>query len=209
VVGLARPGEEKALYFASAAEFREWLERNHASAAELWVGLYKKGANQAGLTYPEAVEEALCFGWIDGLARSRDAASYVQRFTPRRRGSNWSAVNIAKVAELELQGRMTPAGRKAFEERDRRKDATYSYERAAAKLLPDEELRLQAEEAAWRQWQAETPSYRRSVAHWLRDAKREETRQRRLAALVEDSAAGRRIKPFRQLERDAAGRIGR
>jgi uncharacterized protein YdeI (YjbR/CyaY-like superfamily) len=116
------PGEEPAIYFGSAADFRTWLAANHDSATELWVGLHKKGSPKTGLRYQEAVEEALCFGWIDGLTRSRDADSFVQRFTPRRPGSGWSAVNIAKVAELTRQGRMQPPGVRAFAERDKRKD---------------------------------------------------------------------------------------
>ncbi len=120
-----------AMFFAAAADFRAWLAENHDSASELWVGYYKKGSGRGGMTYAEAVEEALCFGWIDGLIRGLDEARYIQRFTPRRRSSSWSAVNIAKVAELERLGRMQPAGLRAFEERDRRKDASYSYERQA------------------------------------------------------------------------------
>jgi uncharacterized protein YdeI (YjbR/CyaY-like superfamily) len=113
-------GEEPAVYFDSAEDFRAWLAANHDSAAELWVGLYKKGSPKVGLRYGEAVEEALCFGWIDGLTRSRDADSFVQRFTPRRPGSNWSMVNIAKVEALRRQGRMQPAGIAAYEQRDPR-----------------------------------------------------------------------------------------
>ncbi len=120
---IPRPGEEPALFFGSAADFRRWLEDNHETAAELWVGFYKKGARRGGMTYAEAVDEALCFGWIDGLARGRDTDSYVQRFTPRRPDSNWSAVNVAKVAELIGQGRMRPAGLRAFEQRDRHRPA--------------------------------------------------------------------------------------
>jgi uncharacterized protein YdeI (YjbR/CyaY-like superfamily) len=117
-------GEEPAVYFDSAEDFRAWLAANHESAAELWVGLYRKGSPKAGLRYEEAVEEALCFGWIDGLIRSRDADSFVQRFTPRRPGSNWSMVNIAKVEALRRQGRMQPAGIAAYEQRDPRRDGS-------------------------------------------------------------------------------------
>jgi uncharacterized protein YdeI (YjbR/CyaY-like superfamily) len=194
-----RPGEEPAIFFSSPADFRRWLEENHATARELWLGFYKKGARRAGLSYAEAVDEALCYGWIDGLTRRRDEEAYVQRFTPRRPGSNWSMVNIAKVEELRRDGRMRPAGIAAYEQRDPRRDGVYSYERRAA--LPAElEARLRADEAAWAYWQAETPSYRRGAVGWVLEAKREQTRERRLAELIADSAGGRRIKPYRQLQ---------
>jgi uncharacterized protein YdeI (YjbR/CyaY-like superfamily) len=190
--------------FATAADFRAWLEENHATAGELWVGYYKKASGKSSMTYAEAVEEALCYGWIDGITRSFGADVYANRFTPRRPKSNWSAINIAKVAELQKQGRMRPAGLRAFEQRDPRRDAVYSYERRAE--LPTEiEARLRADKAAWAYWTAETPSYRRGVIQWLLDAKREETRERRLADLIDDSAAGRRIKPYRYFESQRAG----
>jgi uncharacterized protein YdeI (YjbR/CyaY-like superfamily) len=204
-----RPGEEPAIFFASPSDFRRWLEENHATARELWLGFYKKGAGRAGLTYAEAVDEALCYGWIDGLTRRRDEAAYVQRFTPRRPGSNWSVVNIAKVEELRRQGRMQPAGITAYEQRDPRRDGVYSYERRAA--LPAEmEVRLRADEAAWAYWQTETPSYRRGAVGWVLEGKREQTRERRLAELIADSAAGRRIKPYRYFEEPRSGsKLGR
>ena len=130
------PPPEAVRIFDSAADFRRWLEENYATAGELWVGYYKKGVGKRSMSYAEAVEEALCFGWIDGLTKSF-GDFYANRFTPRRKGSNWSAINIAKMAELERAGRLHPAGRKAFEERDRRRDAPYSYERAPAGL-PEE-----------------------------------------------------------------------
>jgi len=182
--------------FPDAVAFRAWLEANHAEAGELWIGYYKKGVAKAAMTYAEAVEEALCFGWIDGKARRIDDEMTGQRFTPRRKGSNWSAINIAKIAELSAAGRMHPAGLRAFEARDRRKDATYSYEQPPASLAPEWEERFRAESRAWAAWQAETPSYRRTATHWVMSAKRAETRERRLATLIADSAAGRRVKPF-------------
>lgn len=182
--------------FASAADFRAWLEEHHASAGELWIGYYKKGVPKTSMTYPEAVEEALCFGWIDGQSRRVDDEVTAQRFTPRRKTSSWSAINIAKVADLRAAGRMHPAGIRAFEERDQRKDASYSYERPAAELPPEWIERFRADAEAWAYWQAETPSYRRTVTHWLLSAKRPETRERRLATLIADSAAGRRIGPM-------------
>jgi uncharacterized protein YdeI (YjbR/CyaY-like superfamily) len=185
--------------FERAADFRAWLEANHASARELWVGYYKKGAGKTSMTYAEAVEEALCFGWIDGLTKSF-GEFYANRFTPRRKGSNWSAINIARMAGLERAGRLHPAGRDAFEQRDRRRDAVYSYENPARQLLPEMERRLRANDAAWRYWQSETPSYRRGAAAWVLDAKRETTREKRLAELISDSAASLRIKPYRYFE---------
>jgi uncharacterized protein YdeI (YjbR/CyaY-like superfamily) len=186
--------------FESAADFRAWLEENHESAPELWVGYYKKGAEKTSQTYAQAVEEALCFGWIDGVTRRISDEVYANRFTPRRRTSNWSGVNIAKVAQLIEQGRMRPAGLRAFDERDRRKDASYSFERPPIDLPPALELRLRANTDGWAYWQATGPAYRRDATRWVLDAKRDETRERRLQALIDDSAAGRRIKPLRRNE---------
>lgn len=186
----------KVTTFADAAAFRAWLEANHDRAAELWIGYYRKGVPKTAMTYSEAVEEALCFGWIDGKARRIDDEVTGQRFTPRRKRSNWSAINIAKIAELSAAGRMHPAGLRAFEERDRRRDGSYSYERPAATLPPEWEARFSADARAWATWQSETPSYRRTATHWVMSAKRAETRERRLTSLITDSAAGRRAKPF-------------
>ena len=142
--------------FPTAADFRRWLEEHHDTASELWIGYYKKGVPKTSMTYAEAVEEALCFGWIDGQARRIDDEVTAQRFTPRRRTSSWSAINIAKIAELTAAGRMHPAGVRAFEERDRRKDAIYSYERPPQELLPDWLERFEADADAWAHWQSET-----------------------------------------------------
>lgn len=193
---VAPPSREEVRVFASADEFRNWLEANHDSARELWVGYYRKGAPKRSMTYLQAVEEALCFGWIDGITRRIDEEVHANRFTPRRKGSSWSAVNIAKVAELRAAGRMHPAGLKAFENRDRRRDGVYSYENAARQLPAAEEGRLRANPEAWAFWQSQPPSYRRNAAYWVLSAKREETRERRLETVIADSAAGRRIKPL-------------
>jgi uncharacterized protein YdeI (YjbR/CyaY-like superfamily) len=189
-------GPPDATIFATAAEFREWLEANHDSATELWVGYYKRHSPKASMTYAEAVDEALCFGWIDGQVRRIDEDVYANRYTPRRAGSSWSAVNIAKVTELVASGRMHPSGLRVFEERDRSKDAGYSYEVAPAELPPEWEKRLEADTAAWSYWQSETPSYRRTATHWVVSAKRPETRERRFTTLLADSASARRVKPF-------------
>ena len=191
------PDRSDVRIFAAPAEFRAWLEANHDSASELWVGYYKKATGKTSMTYAEAVEEALCFGWIDGLTFRIDDEVHTNRFTPRRKGSNWSAINIAKMGELEAAGRLHPAGRRAFAERDRRKDAVYSYERPPAELPADWVRRFQEDGAAWEHWQAETPSYRRQATYWVVSAKRPETRRRRFETLLADSAAGRRIAPMR------------
>ena len=185
------------VFFATPAELRAWLELHHADRDELWVGLYKKASGRPSVTWPEVVDEALCFGWIDGVRRSLGPDSYVNRITPRRPRSNWSAVNIKRVGELIEAGRMTPAGLAAFEARTDDRSAIYSYEqRRAATLEPDQEERFRAAAAAWEWFQARPPSYRRAAIHWVVSAKRPETRERRLQTLIEDSAAGRAIKPL-------------
>jgi uncharacterized protein YdeI (YjbR/CyaY-like superfamily) len=194
---MAAPVPTDVVVFADAAGFRAWLEENHAVASELWVGYYKKGVAKTSISYPEAVEEALCFGWIDGIGRRIDDEVHANRYTPRRRGSGWSAINIAKVAELTTAGRMHPAGLRAFEERDRRKDPSYS-----ADILPDDlpdeaQDLIRANPAAWTYWQQQPPGYRRLTTRWVLSAKRQETRERRLATLIEDCSAGRPIKPMR------------
>jgi uncharacterized protein YdeI (YjbR/CyaY-like superfamily) len=187
-----------ATIFASPADFRAWLEANHDTSGELWVGYYRRGSGKSSMTYAQAVEEALCYGWIDGVARRVSDEVYANRFTPRRRGSNWSAINIARVGELTAAGRMHPAGLRAFVERDRRRDASYSYEQAPVELPAEWIERFRANPAAWSYWQSETPSYRRTACHWVASAKRPETRERRLVTLIADSAAGSRVKPLRR-----------
>jgi uncharacterized protein YdeI (YjbR/CyaY-like superfamily) len=181
--------------FAKAADFRRWLEKHHDSERELWIGLYKKGATKTAMTYPEAVDEALCFGWIDGQVHAVDDEVRAQRFTPRRPTSSWSAINIRKIARLTAEGRMHPAGIRAFEERDRRKDATYTYERTL-ELDPDRLRRLKADAMAWTHWSAQPPGFRRGAMNWVMSAKREETRERRFAELLATAAAGTRPRPF-------------
>jgi uncharacterized protein YdeI (YjbR/CyaY-like superfamily) len=182
-------------YFESPAALRDWFEANHESAGELWVGQYRKASGRSTVTWSEAVDEALCVGWIDGIRYSVDGERFVQRFTPRRKGSNWSAINIAKVEELTAQGRMRPAGLLAFEGRSEARSAVYSYEqRHLATLDPEEEAAFRANDAAWTGWQARPPSYRKAATYWIVSAKRPETRARRLATLIADSAAGRMVK---------------
>ena len=204
---IQRPRREEVLVFPTTHELHRWFETNHDTAPEAFIGFHRKGVDKPSVTYAEIVEEALCFGWIDGITFRVDDEVTANRYTPRRRTSNWSAINIAKVAELRAAGRMQPAGLRAFEERDRRKDATYSYERPEVALPVDWLARFRADESAWRTWEAEAPSYRRTVTHWVMSAKRPQTRKRRFMALLADAAAGRRIGPMRvrsdQRDRDS------
>jgi uncharacterized protein YdeI (YjbR/CyaY-like superfamily) len=181
--------------FRGPSAFRLWLEKHHSSDSEVWVGYYKKGVRKLSITYPESVEQALCFGWIDGITYRINDEVHATRFTPRRRGSNWSLANIAKVAELEKAGLMHPAGRNAFDERVRR-DPQYSYENRPHDLPSEAATQMQANAEAWRYWQAQTASYRRAATWWIVSAKQEATQQRRLEALIKDSAAHRPIKPL-------------
>jgi uncharacterized protein YdeI (YjbR/CyaY-like superfamily) len=192
-VGIKRPDDP--IYFTSPDELRDWFDSNHETATELWLGSYKKTAGKPTVTWSEAVDEALCVGWIDSVRYSLDPERSAQRFTPRRKGSNWSAVNIAKVKAMTEEGRMRPAGLAAFEARTEERSAIYSYEqRHLAALAPDEEASFRANEIAWDRFQALPPSYRRTAIYWVVTAKKPETRVRRLATLIEDSAAGRRLK---------------
>ena len=190
------------IYFASPAEFRAWLEANHGTETELLVGLHKKATGVAGMTWSQAVDEALCFGWIDGIAHRVDDRRWSIRFTPRRRGSNWSAVNVRKVAALTEEGRMRPAGLRAFEARSGSSTGVYSFEQPTdPKLTRDQQRRFRADTEAWAYFSSETPSYRRTTVWWVISAKKETTRERRLAQLIEDSRAGRRVKQFRRPSR--------
>jgi uncharacterized protein YdeI (YjbR/CyaY-like superfamily) len=193
---ITRPTRSEVQLFNTAADFRAWLDANHDSADALFIGYYKKGVPKAAMTYPQAVEEALCYGWIDGITFRIDEELTATRFTPRRKGSSWSAVNIAKMAELKAAGRLHAAGRRVFEDRDRRKDASYSYERPPLELEPDMIARLRADSPAWEQWQTEQRAYRRAASYWVMSAKKPETRERRFAELLEASRASRRPKAF-------------
>jgi len=186
-------------FFATPDKWRAWLEKNHARATELWVGMHKKGSGTPSITWPEAVDEALCFGWIDGIRKSIDETRYKNRFTPRKKGSNWSAVNIARVAALTKEGRMRPPGLAAFETRDPKKSRVYSFEqRETATLGAVFERRFRANAKAWAFFDAQPPYYRRVATFWVVSAKQEATRERRLDALIKDSAAGRRVGPLRR-----------
>jgi uncharacterized protein YdeI (YjbR/CyaY-like superfamily) len=184
----------KPKYFPAPADFRAWLEANHETAEELLVGFHKKGSGMPSLTWPESVDEALCFGWIDGVRRSLGETSYCIRFTPRRPTSIWSSVNVARVKELGRQRRMRPAGRRAFEARRAEKTGVYAFEqKQPARLSKQQEEALRANGKAAAFFDAQPPWYRRTATHWVIRAKRPETRERRLAQLIRDSAAGRRL----------------
>ena len=182
----------KPTFFATAADFRRWLEAHHEAAPELLVGFWKKGKGKPSIDWPEARDEALCFGWIDGIRRSLGADSYTIRFTPRRKGSIWSNVNVARYAALTEAGQMRPAGVKAYEE-NKGRQGVYAYENALKELSPAETRQFRADKAAWADWEQRPAGYRRLVLHWISSAKRPETRAKRLATLIEDSAAGRKI----------------
>ena len=180
-------------YFRSADEFRSWLAKNHAKSTELVVGFYKKDSGKPSITYPEALDQALCFGWIDGVRRSVDGLSYSVRFTPRKKDSYWSKVNTKRAMELTKLGLMQPAGLKAFAARDRAATRRYSFERENAKLPLAYAKQFQATPDAWAFFQSQAPYYQRMASWWIISAKQEETRLRRLQTLIDDCRKHRRI----------------
>ena len=183
----------KPRFFKTPEDLRDWLRVQHASADELLVGLYKKGSGKSSITWPQLVDQLLCFGWIDGVRRSVDDESYTIRVTPRRKGSIWSAVNIRRAKELIELGWMEPAGLAAFEGRDERRAALYSFEREQASLGDELEALFRSNPKAWAFFQSQPPSYRKTALHWVTSAKREETKLRRLTTLMTDSEKGQRI----------------
>lgn len=180
-------------HFLSAADFRRWLVAHHATATELQVGFYKKASGKGGLTYAEAIDEALCFGWIDGIVRTINEHSYTHRFTPRRPGSIWSLVNVRHVARLTEAGRMHAAGLAAFAKRDQKKTGIYSFENRPQKLPPAFEKKFRANAKAWTFFNSQPPGYRRLAIFKVVSPKQEATRERWLARLIADSAAGCRV----------------
>ena len=195
----------KPTFFATTDELRAWLEENHATATELFVGFYKRGSGKPSISWQELVDEELCFGWIDGVRKGIDDVSYSNRITPRTQRSTWSAINIARVKELIALGRMHPAGLKAFERRTDERSAIYSYEqRKTARLEPAAERSFRANKKAWAFFQAQPPSYRRAAIWWVIGAKREETREKRLATLIRDSQNGRTVGPLTRRPRGGA-----
>jgi uncharacterized protein YdeI (YjbR/CyaY-like superfamily) len=189
--------ETEPRFFATPDELRAWFDANHATAEELILGMYRAKTGKRTISWSEAVDEALCVGWIDGIRRGLDDEAYTNRFTPRRKRSNWSAVNIAKVKQLIAEGRMKASGLAAFEARSDERSAIYSYEqRHIATLEPDDEARFRSNQAAWEWFETRPASYRKTAVYWVVSAKRPETRAKRLATLIEDSTANRPVKPL-------------
>lgn len=193
---MRRPTRDEVSVFPDAAAFRAWLERHHADTTELWVGYYKKGVPKTGITYAAALDEALCFGWIDGIGYRVDDEVRANRFTPRTKRSTWSTANVRRVEQLRAAGRMHPAGIATFEARSPQRTGLYSYENRPADLPDGYRRRLESNAVAVRWWQAQTPGYRRTATWWVVSARQEATRERRLATLIADCAAGRIIKPL-------------
>ncbi len=194
-------------FFPTPDAFRRWFEEHHASAHELWVGFYKKGTGRPSITWPQSVDEALCFGWIDGVRKKIDEERYVIRFTPRSSRSGWSTVNSRRIKQLIKEGRVLPAGLRAFKARDVKKSGVYSFEqRVNPTLDPASEKRFRANKDAWRFFQLQPPGYRRLTTFWVMSARKEETRARRLDRLIADSAAGQRIREFQREPRSQEGK---
>ena len=183
----------KPKFFRTSADFETWLEKNHATATELWVGFYTKDSEKPSITWPESVDQALCFGWIDGIRKRVDEISYQIRFTPRRRGSIWSAINIKRAKELAKQKQMRPLGLKAFVGRIENKSGIYSYEQRSTELDQPYTKLLKKNKAAWNFFRTQSPSYRKMIGWWIISAKREETRMARLEKLINESAKGNRL----------------
>lgn len=189
----------KPRFFKTPADWRRWLERHHADHTELWVGFHKRHTGKPSITWPESVDEALCFGWIDGLRRSLNATSYVIRFTPRKRDSTWSLINLRRVKALTREGRMRPAGLRVYRARRPEKSGLYSFESRPQELPPKYLRSLRANAAAWTYYRGRPPGYQRTVNFWILSARKEETRLKRLALLIGDCAAGRIVAPLRAL----------
>ena len=189
------------IFLASPGEWRAWLQEHDATDTEVLVGLFKKATGRPTITWSEAVDEALCFGWIDGIRRRVDDQAHSIRFTPRKARSTWSAVNIDKAQRLIAEGRMTPAGLRAYEARTEDNSRIYAFEQGNVELPPEAQARLRADDAASRYWESQPAGYRRIATWWVISAKRPETRETRLATLIEDCAAGRLIRSQRRGDR--------
>ena len=184
----------KPRYFKTPADFRAWLEKHHADTGELWVGFYKKASAKGGLAYLDAVDQALCFGWIDGIKKRVDEDSFMHRFTPRTRTSSWSLLNTKRVAALTKLGSMAAPGLKAFRDRDRKRSGVYLYEQRVRDLDHAYEKRFKADARAWTYFQAQPPGYRRLATMWIMTAKKEETRLKRLEIIIKASAEEQRTR---------------
>lgn len=186
------------IFFSTPAEFRAWFEKNHDKTKELWVGFYKKDSSKPSITWPESVDQALCFGWIDGIRKSIDDISYTIRFTPRNPKSIWSAVNMRRIAELTSLGLMRPSGIAVFEKRDEKRSELYSFEQVKVELDTHFLKKFQENEKAWIFFQSQAPSYKKPAIWWVISAKQEDTRLKRLNILIKDSEEGQKIAPLRR-----------
>ncbi len=186
------------LFFPTPTDFRKWLDVNHATEKELWVGYYKKGTKKPSITWPESVDQALCYGWIDGIRKSIDEEAYMIRFTPRKPDSHWSKVNLGRMKELKKEGLIMPAGLAAFKKRNPERTAKASFEQKKVVLDPEYEKRLKADrEAAEYFYEKMAPSYRKQTIWWVMSAKKEETRRRRLEILIQSSHEQELVPPLR------------
>lgn len=192
----------KPTFFAKPSQWRKWLEKNHTSATELWVGFHRKATGKASITWPESVDEALCFGWIDGLRKSIDTDSYVIRFSPRRPGSIWSRVNIKRVGELTELGRMHAHGSQVFQNRDQARAELYSSEQRNVSWPASLEKQFKKNKTAWDFFRAQPLGYQKTLTWWVVSAKREETQLRRLQRVIEVSARGKRLDLESPLQRE-------
>jgi uncharacterized protein YdeI (YjbR/CyaY-like superfamily) len=198
---MTQPANQSDIYFPSVEDFRTWLVDNHATVQEQWVGFFKKESGKPSITYPESVDEALCFGWIDGLRQKIDDEAYRVRFTPRKPGSTWSTVNIKRVEELTALGRMLPSGLAAFELRKEKAFGEFTYDNRSPEMPEPYAGLLEQNTAAWAYYQAQPPSYRKVVNWYVVAAKKEETRLKRLAELIDCCAAGRMIPAMEKLKK--------
>ncbi|MCW5838935.1 MAG: YdeI/OmpD-associated family protein [Anaerolineales bacterium] len=183
----------KPVFFVSSAALRQWLTEHHQSAAELWVGMYKKHTGKPSIAWPEVVDQVLCFGWIDGIRKRIDEESFTNRITPRRKGSHWSAINLKRVEELRALGLMTPAGLQAYEQRDPARSQQYSFEQRQMQWPAGLAAAFKHNAGAWAYFNAQPPGYQKTMTWWVISAKREETQWRRLQRLIEASAQGERL----------------
>lgn len=188
------------IFFLSATELHSWMLKNHAAAAELWIGFYKKSGHERGIGYEESLDEMICFGWAEAIRKSLGEFTYMMRFTRRKKGSIWSARNLERAAILEKSGLMHPAGLAAYQNHDVEKSKQYSYEQNNVVLSAEYEKKLKTNRKAWAWWQMQTPSYRKAAIWWLMKPKKEETRLAHLETLIADCEKGIRVKPLRSLK---------
>jgi uncharacterized protein YdeI (YjbR/CyaY-like superfamily) len=189
------------VFFAKQSDLRKWFEKNHDKKEELWIGYYKTKSGKQSISWPQSVDEALSFGWIDGIRKSIDESSYVIRFTRRKPDSIWSAINIKKVEELTRLGLMHPAGIEAFDKRDEKKSRVYSFEQKTIELEDIYEKQFKRNKKAWKFFQSQPPSYQKPAMWWVMSAKQESTKQKRLGILIKDSQEGQKISPLRPYPR--------